>query len=88
MYYSPTTDAPFETQYVLKALEPLSQSSPAYKMLKVAKLVELEDYLRIHPNVLSWKSIAITLYKSGEEKCLDLLFTYLKSPEGNLILRC
>ena len=85
--YSPTSDAPFEAQYVLKALEPFSPSSPAYKMLKITEQVEFEDYLRDHPNAFSWKTVAEVLYRCGDEKRLDTLFTYMKSPEGRFTLR-
>ena len=80
--YSPTSDAPFEAQYVLKALEPFSPSSPAYKMLKITEQVEFEGYLRDHPNAFSWKTVAEVLYRCGDEKRLDTLFSYMKSPEG------
>ena len=77
-------DAPFEARYVLKALEPLPYSSPAYQMLKLTEQMEFEDYLRKHPNALSWKTVAEVLYRCGEEKFLDRLFMFLKSPEGRL----
>ena len=67
---------------MLKALEPFSPSSPAYKMLKITEQVEFEDYLRDHPNAFSWKTVAEVLYRCGDEKRLDTLFTYMKSPEG------
>ena len=67
---------------MLKALEPFSPSSPAYKMLKITDQVEFEDYLRDHPNAFSWKTVAEVLYRCGDEKRLDTLFTYMKSPEG------
>ena len=67
---------------MLKALEPFSPSSPAYKMLKITEQVEFEGYLRDHPNVFSWKTVAEVLYRCGDEKRLDTLFTYMKSPEG------
>ena len=85
MYFS-TPDAPFEAKYVLKALEPLPQSSPAYKMLKLTEQVEFENYLRDHPNAFSWKTVAEVLYRCGEEKRLDILFEYMKSPEGKFVI--
>ena len=81
-YNKPTLDAPFEAKYVLKALEPFSSTSPAYKMLKITEQARFEDYLRNHPNAFSWKSVAEALYRCGDEKRLDTLFTYMKSPEG------
>ena len=86
--YNPSLDAPFEAKYVLKALEPFSPSSPAYKMLKITEQVEFEDYLRDHPNAFSWKTVAEVLYKCGDEKRLDSLFTYMKSPEGKEPFEC
>ena len=83
-----TSDAPFEAKYVLKALEPFSPSSPAYKMLKITEQVQFEDYLRDHPYALSWKTVAEVLYRCGDEKRLDSLFTYMKSPEGNFLFGC
>ena len=67
---------------MLKALEPFSPSSTAYKMLKITEQRDFEDYLRDHPNAFSWKSVAEVLYRCGDEKRLDSLFTYMKSPEG------
>ena len=84
-FYLNTPDAPFEAKYVLKALEPLLPSSPAYKMLKITQEVEFEDYLRKHPTEFSWKSVAEVLYRCGEETLLNQLFAYLKSPEGKCI---
>ena len=67
---------------MLKALEPLPPSSPAYKMLKITEEAEFENYLREHPKEFSWKSVAEVLYRCGQEKPLNNLFAYLKSPEG------
>ena len=80
-----TADAPFEVTYVLKALDPLPHSSPVYQMLKVTDRIQLEDYLREHPNAISWKTVAEVLYRCGEETLLNTLFTYMKSPEGKLL---
>ena len=77
-----TPDAPFEAKYVLKALEQLPSSSPAYGMLKITEHVEYEEYLRQHPNEFSWKCVAEVLYRCGQETLLNQLFAYLKSPEG------
>jgi hypothetical protein len=43
--------------------------------------VDFEDYLRDHPNAFSWKNVAEVLYRCGDEKRMDILFTYMKSPE-------
>ena len=82
---NPTLDAPFEAKYVLKALEPFSLSSPAYKLLKITEQEEFDDYLRDHPNAFSWKTVAEVLYRCGDEKRLDSLFMYMKSPEGKFL---
>ena len=73
---------------MLKALEPLLPSSPAYEMLKITEEVEFEDYLRKHPAEFSWKSVAEVLYRCGEETLLNQLFAYLKSPEGKMYFAC
>ena len=83
--FNPSLDAPFEAKYVLKALEPFSPSSAAYKMLKITEEVEFGDYLNQHPNEFSWKSVAEVLYRCGDEKRLDSLFSYMKSPEGKFL---
>ena len=67
---------------MLKALKPFSTSSAAYKMLKIPEQVEFEEYLINHPDAFSWKVVAEVLYRCGDEKRLDSLFTYMKSPEG------
>ena len=51
-------------------------------MLKITEQVEFEDYLKDHPSAFSWKAVAEILYRCGDEKRLDSLFTYMKSPEG------
>ena len=51
-------------------------------MLKITEHVEFEQYLRDHPNALSWKGIAEILYRCGDEKRLNALFIYMKSPKG------
>ena len=67
---------------MLKALEPLPHSSPVYKMLMHDEQMEFEEYLKRHPNSFSWKTVAEVIYRCGEEKYLDNLLTYMKSPEG------
>ena len=84
--YALSTDAPFQAKYLLHALRPLPHSSPAYTMLKLTEQAEFEEYLRENPNAFSWKTVAEVLYRCGEEKHLDTLFTYMKSPEGNFII--
>ena len=79
--YSPSSDAPFQSKDMLKTLD-ISPSSPAYEMLKKTEQVDFEDYLRDHPNAFSWKNVAEVLYRCGDEKRMDILFTYMKSPEG------
>ena len=54
-------------------------------MLKLTEQAEFEEYLREHPNAFSWKTVAEVLYRCGEGKQLDTLFTYMKSPEGNSV---
>ena len=81
-----STDAPFQAKYVLHALQPLPHSSPAYTMLKLTEQAEFEEHLRKHPNAFSWKTVAEVLYRCGEEKHLDTLSTYMKSPEGKYTL--
>ena len=80
LYYC-TSDAPFQSKDMLKTLD-ISPSSPAYEMLKKTEQVDFEDYLRDHPNAFSWKNVAEVLYRCGDEKRMDILFTYMKSPEG------
>ena len=33
----------------------------------------------------SWKKIALALYHSFEDRCIDSLFLYMKSPPGQLL---
>ena len=51
-------------------------------MLKLPEQTDFENYLREHPNAFSWKNMAEVLYRCGEEKYLDRLFVYMKSPAG------
>ena len=44
--------------------------------------MDFEKYLKQYPNSFSWKNVAEVLYRCGEEKYLDKLVTYMKSPEG------
>ena len=33
----------------------------------------------------SWKKVALALYHSFEDRCIDSLFMYMKSPPGQLL---
>ena len=67
---------------MLDVLKPLPASSPVYSMLKDSEEMAFKEYLKCHPNVISWKNIAECLYRCGEDDRLHKLFTFVKSPEG------
>ena len=61
----------------------LSGTSPVYrKMIDAYNRTKEFEFLGKNPNAIRWKSIALILYKSGEEASLDELFKFVRSPEG------
>lgn len=76
-------DAPFELDYIMEVLSLASDELGVRRRLMADyEESQFENFLRRNPRGFSWKTIAIELYKSGENESLDQLFKLVHSPEG------
>ena len=81
MYSVLFSDAPLRLAY--KLLEDLSNLPQELAFITRYTEEEFGYFLEKYPHAITWKSIAIGLYKLEQNEHLEKLFKLLKSPEGN-----
>ena len=83
---SPCTDAPLTSANLLEALQNVLDWNAVCKCLqllvKPSKVETVEFFIGEPYFEASWKKVALALYHSNEEKAMDDLFQYMKSPTG------
>ena len=81
-----STDAPLTTANMLEALQNVLDWKAFCKCLHLlvrpSKMETVEFFIGEPYFEASWKKVALALYHSSEEKAIDDLFQYMKSPTG------
>ena len=79
-------DAPLKPEYVFKVLKLISDWSAVWKFLKVGeqptKMATVSFFVEEAYFEASWMEIALALYNTNQDKAIDALFQYIKSPAG------
>ena len=79
-------DAPLKPEYVFKVLKLISDWSAVWRFLKVGeqptKMATVSFFVEEPYFEASWMEIALALYNTNQDKAIDALFQYIKSPAG------
>ena len=79
-------DAPLKPEYVFKVLKLISDWSAVWRFLKVGeqptKMATVSFFVEEPYFEASWTEIALALYNTNQDKAIDALFQYIKSPAG------
>ena len=79
-------DAPLKPEYVFKVLKLISDWSAVWKFLKVGEqptqMATVSFFVEEPYFEASWMEIALALYNTNQDKAIDALFQYIKSPAG------
>ena len=79
-------DAPLKPEYVFRVLKLISDWSAVWKFLKVGeqptKMATVSFFVEEPYFEASWMEIALALYNTNQDKAIDALFQYIKSPAG------
>ena len=79
-------DAPLKPDYVFKVLKLISDWSAVWKFLKVGEqptqMATVSFFVEEPYFEASWMEIALALYNTNQDKAIDALFQYIKSPAG------
>ena len=79
-------DAPLKPEYVFKVLKLISDWSAVWKFLKVeeqpTQMATVSFFVEEPYFEASWMEIALALYNTNQDKAIDALFQYIKSPAG------
>ena len=80
------SDAPLTADYLLDVLKTVNDWKGFFNHMCVAPRSSVLDTVTVfieEPNVeATWKKVALALYHNNEEKAMDRLFHYMKSPTG------
>ena len=83
------TDVPLTADHLLDVLENVNDWKGFFEYLCVEPRPSLLDTVTFfikQSNVeVTWKKVALALYHNNEEKAMDRLFHYMKSPTGKSI---
>ena len=79
-------DAPLKPEDVFKVLKLISDCSVVWKFLKVGEqptqMATVSFFVEEPYFEASWMEIALALYNTNQDKAIDGLFQYIKSPAG------
>ena len=79
-------DAPLKPEYIFKVLKLISDWSVVWKFLKVGEqptqMATVSFFVEEAYFEASWTEIALALYNTNQDKAIDTLFQYIKSPAG------
>ena len=79
-------DAPLKPEYVFKVLKFISDWSAVWKFLKVGEqptqIATVSFFVEEPYFEASWMEIALALYNTNQDRAIDALFQYIKSPAG------
>ena len=85
------SDAPLTVDHLLDVLKTVNDWKGFFNYMCVAPRSTVLDTVTVfieEPNVeATWKKVALALYHNNEEKAMDRLFHYMKSPTGKSIFQ-
>ena len=85
------SDAPLTADHLLDVLKTVNDWKGFFNYMCVAPRSSVLDTVTVfieEPNVeATWKKVALALYHNNEEKAMDRLFHYMKSPTGKSIFQ-
>ena len=85
------SDAPLTADHLLDVLKTVNDWKGFFNYMCVAPRSSVLDTVTVFIEELNveatWKKVALALYHNNEEKAMDRLFHYMKSPTGKSILQ-
>ena len=85
------SDAPLTADHLLDVLKTVNDWKGFFNYMCVAPRSSVLDTVTVFIEELNvearWKKVALALYHNNEEKTMDRLFHYMKSPTGKSIFQ-